>query len=936
VGESISVERVRHALVLRQAGADQDAFALAATLPNERYRTPVVVGASALPALARLDPWVVADLADATEGSLRLVAPNLGAMGQDGMLPPARRLADRLGVEVVAAEGTPVVLPDGSLFVEEPGAGWVSYQPERPRNRTGPRHPSPWWQNRLPVTQPEHVTPIPAGLWVRRPGAAKRPDDPLHRGVPDHDRMYVVLGAPGEKPPEVGAVAEVLRAIPAGERGGLVVASYGVPNLGPAIARELGAPVRVAHGVPGHGRLVHVDETGAFTWRPFALESLYRPGEEPLLKRWIAPGPALGVAGTASYRLAEGWRVDVLPRGLLVRPETLTPEPGWSAETGPTADVVLASDVPVPAEVLTALDALIGGLPADARYHLRVVPVTEHAAAAAARLEVAATAVSFEPAPLLLTGETTAGETTADETTADETAAGETTVEDTAAEGTAAEGTAAGESAFSSTEEGEPAVEHGDPAVAERPAGPPAGAVVVTADGRVLPAEPLLAAAAPAGYSGHSDPVAGLVEDPAPLPLPSIAAFAAPPPLPSIATAIPVPPPAATASAGAAEGVQGKPASGVRPARPVTKTGRGTEAERSTDVVAVAPPDPPPAGPESTPRNLSIEDIRRSRAGIEMSGEKARTPRSGATTPEPRAPGPKTLGPKTLGPKALEPKTPEPKVADPGLPALRPRVTTVPRPLMAPSAPWEPPPDLTGGPADLVPPEPPAATDDSLIVEIPADARSTPEQRQAVRGLLGPAYDVATRAVTRMLSERPGLRAVPSEHAALLAELAAVRVFAEKPTVDYGTDFQVCVASGLRRLPTARTVVVRGIPAETDVRPRTVLRLYSPVLVTPAVPAVTVGPAEAVIWTTTARRLDGLLSDDATDLVLPGHTRLRVLAVDEGPLRRILLAEEGTPDEAALSRLRKALAARGTAGTGGEPEDLRWFGPLPGAVEALR
>ncbi|MFD2420770.1 hypothetical protein [Amycolatopsis pigmentata] len=892
MGESISVEWVRHALVLRRAGADDDAFALAETLPNERYRTPVVVGASALPALARLDPWLVADLADATEGGLRLIAPKLGAMGEDGTLPPARRLADRLGVEVVAPDGTPDALPDGSLFVREPGAGWVSYQPERPRARSGPRHPSPWWQSRLPLTLPGHVTPVPAGLWVRRPGAPERPGDPLHRGVPDHDRMYVVLGAPGEQPPEVTTVAEVLGAIPAEKRGGIVLASYGVPDLGAAIAGELGTPVRMAHGVPLDGRPVHVDETGAFTWRPFALESVYRPGETPLLKRWIAPGPALGMGGPASYRMAEGWRVDVMARGLLVRPENLAPDPEWAAGTGPTADVVLASDVPVPGEVLAALDGLMRGLPADARDHLRVVPVTEHAAAAASRLEVAASAVPFASASLRLE-----------------------LAESTAGEAEVLEEQVSGESEVWADEETESAVE------------PPSGAVVVTADGCVLPAQPILAAAALPGYSGHSDPVAGLVDEPAPPPLPSISASSAPPPLPSIATSIPIPPPAATATAGAEK--PGKP-TGTRQAvraekepekEPAEKDPResgedkqrkrDTEPAHTSDVMTVAPPDP---RPHAAPGNLSIEDIRRPLTTVHLPGER---------TPEPPEPA-----------GATDTEARIPKVAE-ALPALTPRVTAVSRspvtatPIMSTSDRYEEPPEP-------VPPERPASPVVPPVVEVPADARSTPEQRQAVRGMLGPAYDVATRAVTRMLSERPGLRAIPSEHSALLAELAVVRVFAQKPTENYDTDFQICLASGLRRLPTARTVVVRGIPAETEVRPRTVLRLSSPVLVAPAVPAVAVGPAEALIWTTTARRLDGLLPEDATDLVLPGHTRLRVLAVDEGPLRRILLAEEGTPDEAALSRLRKALAARATAGAAGEPEDTRWFGPLPGIREIPR
>src|SRR4051812_33012976 len=122
MSEAIIVERARHALVVRRAGADADAVALAESLPRERFRTAVVVGSSALAPVARLDPWVVADIADAARGGLRLVAPFLGAMGEDGALPSARLLADRLRVEVVAAEGTPVALAGGGLFVVEPGA----------------------------------------------------------------------------------------------------------------------------------------------------------------------------------------------------------------------------------------------------------------------------------------------------------------------------------------------------------------------------------------------------------------------------------------------------------------------------------------------------------------------------------------------------------------------------------------------------------------------------------------------------------------------------------------------------------------------------------------------------------------------------------------------------------------------------------------------
>lgn len=206
-----------------------------------------------------------------------------------------------------------------------------------------------------------------------------------------------------------------------------------------------------------------------------------------------------------------------------------------------------------------------------------------------------------------------------------------------------------------------------------------------------------------------------------------------------------------------------------------------------------------------------------------------------------------------------------------------------------------------------------------------------------MRVKLGARYDVATRAVTRLLSERPGLRSGTRDHSALLAELAVVRVFADDPTAAYDADFYVVLADGLRRLPTARNVVVRGIPADTEARPDTLIRLPAPVVAAPVLPARPVGPAEALIWTTTARRLDGLTgpADDAAaaDVVLSGHTRLRVLAVETGPVRRLLLAEDGTPTEPALVRLRAAAAARAIADPlEDQPATTRWFGALPTAA----
>jgi hypothetical protein len=344
----------------------------------------------------------------------------------------------------------------------------------------------------------------------------------------------------------------------------------------------------------------------------------------------------------------------------------------------------------------------------------------------------------------------------------------------------------------------------------DTPAEPPGGAVVVSADGRVLPAEPIL-----------------VVSDRGPVPVPPT--VVQPPSLPAVAAAAIAP----------------------------VVTAAGEEDEPAVTPVAVAQATPAGLPPMSV-RSLSV----------------------GATAPP------------TVVPAA--------------------EVSTSDSPVGA-----------------IAEPAP--------IIEVPADARSTAEQRRAVRGRLRSRYDVATSAVTRLLSERPGLRAGPGDQATLLAELAVVWMFAEEPGARYDIDFHVCLAGGLRRLPTVRTVVARGIPADTEVRPDAIVRLAAPVVAAPAARTGLLGPAEALIWTTTARKLDGLVArrpadgaNDGADVVLSAHTRLRVLAVETGAVRRILLAEDGTPTDAALTRLRAAAATR-IAAPDESPYDSRWFGSLPAA-----
>ncbi|MBB4905785.1 hypothetical protein [Actinophytocola algeriensis] len=912
----ITVERVRHALVVGRLDADGAAVLLAANLPPKRDRTFVVVGASSVDAMRRLDPWVVADLADEVRGDLCVVAPGFGSMGADGTLPPARLLADRLGVEVTAADGDPVGLADGSVFVPGPAAGWVSYRPGGRRTRVGARFPAPWWQDGLPE-EAEHLTHVPVGLWLRRPGSEVRPGDPLLRQVPDRDRMYVVLGAPGERPPAGETVAEVLRTLPDEARDRAVLAWYGAAGqageLARAVADALGTPVRVAHGVPGDSGLVHVDEHGTARWRPFAVESVYRPGgAPPVLDRWVAP-PRLPMAEPGSFRLVPGWRVDVVARGLVVRPETVRPDPAvltaLAAETGPTADIVFATDGPVPDGVLPALDRLVPELPADTRAALRILPADEAAAAALTGVEAAdhvATAVTL------------------------------------------LDGTAPGR----------------DHAV------PPVGRVVVTADGRIVPEAPILAVPAPRVV--FTAPVA---------------------PLPAV--------PAPTAALDIRDGVlvvaeevdeEERTFAAVAPeqdeeeteAPEFVATGDDATVHTTLDPVRVVdgfapavgpvldattvPDEPPRFAPSAAPAEEAVSVDEPVATGFTASAAPG-VPDADreAAVVQPVVPG--VVAPAVAGHTRDTTRETtvvvvgaggdeeESHLADlanvaaavsAGIPSVAaatavPAVVPVAQPEQAAEPAARPVASVTG----LLPGREfarPAGSGGPAAIEVPEHVRSTVAQRRAMRAKLGSRYDIATRAVTRLLSERPGLRFGAGDHAALLAELAVVRVFADDPAGDYDADFYVCLADGLRRLPTARAVVVRGIPAGTDLRPEFVIRLPTPLVAAPVTAPEPVGPAEALIWTTTARRLDGLLDDPppaepdddrepapkrGVDVVLSGHTRLRVLAVAPTPVRRVLLAEDGAAPEAALTRLLAAAAVReeavATAATS------KWFGALPEA-----
>jgi len=216
---------------------------------------------------------------------------------------------------------------------------------------------------------------------------------------------------------------------------------------------------------------------------------------------------------------------------------------------------------------------------------------------------------------------------------------------------------------------------------------------------------------------------------------------------------------------------------------------------------------------------------------------------------------------------------------------------------------------------------------EEVAIEVPRGARSTAEQRHRVRSALGARYDVASRSVSQLLAQQPGMRVSSGDRATLLTTLSVVSVFADDPTARYDLDFHTCLAEGLAALPTTRSIVVRGLPEESTATTSSVLSSGTPFISAP-VDAPLTGPVEALIWTTSGRRLDRLMngSDSAADVILPAHTQLRVLGTAEGTVRRLLLAEEGVNDDAVLTRLHDAAASRDNDATA--QRDSRWLGDL--------
>jgi hypothetical protein len=782
-----------------------------AVLPPEPGRTAVVVDDSAVAALDALDDRLLSDLRgqfSAAVGGprpgMRLLVGGAARSGPDGSPPLAARMADVLGLEVVAPDGPLVVLRRGELFSAGPASAWWQFAPGRSATPVGARFPAPDWQSELPADVGVRsasrltVTPVPCGIWIRAVGGpAADLGDPAYGVPPAPGRVAVIAGRPGEPRPPVDALADVIAGLPRRLRRSYVLVPYGPEPAREApiaqrLADGLGADVLATHGLPSYGfdgslEIPAVDGSGRSTWQPFVSESVYHRGSEPPTRwAWSAPLTDLPEAGPGTFWLADGWVVDVVPSGLQVRPAPVGPEPhvlrrpvdAEHVDLVVTAGESMPGDVPVP--VLAAIGRLARSLPPCTRDRLRML-VTEPADLV--ELVGLAGALALPIRRL--------------------------------------------------TPDGICPVERVEPAAPDR-AGPRSESI-----GRL-----------------H-------------------------------ASAVP--------------------------------TASGAVASSTPDRFAPAARQVPQAArnhPHETPMTAAPADH---------------------AVPAPHPSGPGRL------PAPLPTAAPSPAPAGAAPPSLPPRAEQPPPALLGHGSP----PDA--GHAPVVPAASPAAPE--LVLLTPdrvagldhwwTQGSGVPDRRQ-VRQSLGWRYNAASRFVTSLLAERPGLRAAAAGDETLAVDLAAVHTFVAADHAERMESMQIgspdpatraflsCVVSGLRRLPTFTGVVVRGGPDDRSaldayvggdvVEPGLLLAVCDPHAEMP-------GATEVLIWSSTARRLDGLIDGggDAQVVFLPG-TVFRLLDVDRTSSPCLVLLAEvpeqwrdqwnSERDERIRGRLRAAAQSR--AATRGE------------------
>lgn len=897
---TITVEPTENSILISEAG-DDDATAKFTALPPLTAARYLVVGPGLSERLRELDTSLLESLRPHAHSTLVTLDAGFGATSEEESASPAQRLAAELGVTVVAAAGR-FLSCDGALFAVGSGNSWIAYSPRGAQVAYGRRYPEPSWQQNMP-TKIDGTVQIPAGLWIT---AIADPSHAVHLAtiaVHPH-QLLIVVGSPDEPAPEFDGVRDVLRTLPAETRAAAVLIGYDDTSLSHETIRllseDLQQPIRIAHGVMRDGNFVRLDLARDSYTGTFARESVCTPDGVFELERWSAP-LGLTTVSRNTYQLAHNWHVDVVPAGLVIRPAHGTT--GDERELLPVvADeltiMLCGEDASDPQRVIAPLRTLLGRLRHLA--HTRLIPGD----ASAKRMIRNAFPGMWAPTAQLVVTED--GRIIAASVDEDEQVVAEEEHSDTPAE----------------------------VASLDR--------LDVTTETKTAPkskSEPKFKSKIKSAFKPTSEQITAVHSEPAPTPTPTprptptvpegTAATTLPraqrPPHPPQNGADAAPPPADSSGTSAAATALPQPIALPLPARsdPSDALARALRGSAATaDLLA---------GTSTKGSAVTAVDTVTGAAGtesVELSLPSSDTATDSRDALAPRRPE---------SDRATAFATPASVVA-PVQDAPAPEAALQDAPAESPSAESPPADDLPvedasaqEAPADAPQDSPAEAPANLTEIDIPRLARSTAAQRHRVRSALGSRYDVASRSVSQLLAQQPGMRVSSGDRSTLLTTLSVVSVFADDPTARYDIDFHTCLAEGLAALPTTRSIVVRGLPSASTAEMNTMLSSRTPFISAPVDGPLT-GPMEALIWTTSGRRLDRVKSetDAASDVIVPAHTHLRVLGTADGPVPRLLLAEPGVNEDNVLSRLRDAAARRDENPSG--MQDSRWLGELMAAV----
>jgi hypothetical protein len=265
-------------------------------------------------------------------GPVRLAVPHAGSAAP---MPPAQWVANCLGVEVVAPDGTLTGIGDGMVAVTGGATGrWLSFCPGRPAVKLGRRYPEPGWERefaseQLPLIVSKAAEQIPAGIWLRR-WPDRSIDDEVRARVFEVPASVhvptVVVGSPDEADFPLEEFAALRASVPMPR---VRLLSYGQhPDiaLGQALADRLGERVVIANGMPAPdderpGSIWLHDSAGQPTWDPFAVELVYRPFDEPEVTRYQLPmhGPKPKELRPGVFAFTADIELEVIQSGLWLR-----------------------------------------------------------------------------------------------------------------------------------------------------------------------------------------------------------------------------------------------------------------------------------------------------------------------------------------------------------------------------------------------------------------------------------------------------------------------------------------------------------------------------------------------------------------------------------------------------------------------------------------